>query len=62
MLDLMIGGTMSKMSSVYQTICECYADGMEEREIAEVLSLQYDIDLDFAYILIDEVLDEEEKY
>ena len=53
---------MSKMSSVYMDVCEMYADGMDESEIAEVLSLQYDIDLDFAYNLIDEVLDEEEKY
>jgi len=43
-------------------ICDMYADGMDESEIAEVISFQYDIDLDFAYNLIDEVLDEEEKY
>jgi len=53
---------MSKMSSLYMDICDMYADGMDESEIAEVISFQYDIDLDFAYNLIDEVLDEEEKY
>lgn len=53
---------MSKVKSFYMDICEMYADGMDESEIAEVISLQYDIDLDFAYNLIDEVLDEEEKY
>ena len=53
---------MAKMSSVYMDICDMYADGMDESEIAEVLSLQYDIDSDFAYNLIDEVLDEEEKH
>jgi hypothetical protein len=58
----MTGDTMSKMSSVHMNVCEMYADGMDESEIAEVISLQYDIDLDFAYNLIDEVLDEEEKY
>ena len=53
---------MSVMSAVYMDICDMYADGMDESEIAEVLSLQYDIDLDFAYNLTDEVLNEEEKY
>jgi|DEB0MinimDraft_3_1074331.scaffolds.fasta_scaffold106348_4 hypothetical protein len=53
---------MAKMSAVYMDICDMYTDGMDESEIAEVLSLQYDIDLDFAYNLIDEVLDAEDLY
>ena len=54
--------TTEKMGDIYSGICEMFAYGMDESEIADVLSLHYDMDLDFAYNLIDEVLDEEEKY
>ena len=51
---------MGRMNAVNMEICDMYADGMDQSEIAEVLSLQYDIDLDSAYILIYEALDLDE--
>ena len=58
----MTGDIMSKMSSVVMDIYELLMDGLDDWEIAEIIANQYSIDEDFAFNLVEEILDEAEKY
>lgn len=48
---------MSKMSSVVMHIYELLMDGLDDYEIAEIIANQYSIDEDFAFSLIEEILE-----
>jgi len=58
----MTGDIMSKMSSVVMDVYELLMDGLDDWEIAEIIANQYSIDEDFAFNLVEEILDEAEKY
>jgi succinate dehydrogenase flavin-adding protein (antitoxin of CptAB toxin-antitoxin module) len=58
----MTGDTMAKMSSVVMDVYELLMDGLDDWEIAEIIANQYSIDEDFAFNLVEEILDEAEKY
>ena len=53
---------MAKMSSVVMDVYELLMDGLDDWEIAEIIANQYSIDDDFAFNLVEEILDEAEKY
>ena len=49
---------MSKMGEMHMLISEMLDDGMEENEIAKIIAMDFDVDEDFALVLVEEIMDE----
>lgn len=49
---------MSRMGEIHMVVSEMLEDGVPDEEIARVIAMDFDVDEDFAYTLIDEIIDE----
>ena len=49
---------MSRMGEMHMLISEMLADGMDENEIADIIAKDFDVDWDFAFMLVEELIDE----
>jgi hypothetical protein len=49
---------MSKMGEIHMLITEMLGDGMDENEIAKSIAMDFDVDEDFAFVLVEEIMDD----
>lgn len=49
---------MSRMGEIHMMVSEMLKDGGSEQEIAQVIAMDFDVDEDFAFNLVEEIVDE----
>ena len=53
---------MSRMGEIHMIIHEMVEDGIADDEIARIVANDYDVDYDFALMLVDEIVDEIDRH
>lgn len=53
---------MSRMGEIHMIIHEMVEHGIADDEIARIVANDYDVDYDFALMLVDEIVDEIDRH